>query len=176
MSENALLASRIAELERQLSSANSRIAELERDEPNHDDIVALRKALTNAGIAGPESDEELAWKWLSYVRRIIRSVSEWEFVPAAERKALTAQVEALRNAASHILVQKRPDARRKAFAILTAVIKLTPQQCLNEIKAQAVRDFVYWGTVNLDPEFAEFEDCAETFVGLGCPSIPREVL
>lgn len=130
MSENALLASRIAELERQLSTA------LE-DARQQRDMKARARV---------------------------------------ERDALAAKLESLQTAAEHILVQKRPEARRKAFAILTAVVKSTSRQCLAEIKAQAVRDFVYWGTVNLDPEFAEFKDCAETFVGLGCPNLPREVL
>lgn len=39
------------------------------------------------------------------------------------------------------------------------------------LAADAVRDFVKWGTVEMDPEFAEFKDCAEEFARLGCPSI-----
>lgn len=33
-----------------------------------------------------------------------------------------------------------------------------------EIKAQAVRDFIQWGIQKVDPEFAEFADCAEHYI------------
>lgn len=86
------LAKRIVEMDKLLSSAHSRIAELERDEPIHEDIATLRKALCKAGIAAPESDEELGIRWLSHVRHLIRSVSQWGFVSASERDALAAKL------------------------------------------------------------------------------------
>lgn len=88
----------------------------------------------------------------------------------AERDALLAQNHVLITSAKFILDVKLPSSKRKAYAALADAVNKTPQQHLAEIRANAVRDFVYWGTVTLDPEFAEFKDCAETFASLGCPN------
>lgn len=150
------LAKRIVELDKLLSSANSRIAELGRDEPNHDDIVALRKALGKAAIAAPESDEELGIRWLSHVRHLIRSVSKWGFVAASERDALAAQLEALRSAIEPFATGGVCSAiDREDYSIMRERIKdwhgviefkkaqdaynSTPQQCLRDVQAEARR-------------------------------------
>lgn len=51
-----------------------RIVELEGQEPTVDDVAALRRALVKQGESVPESIEECGVKWLSLVRRLVRSV------------------------------------------------------------------------------------------------------
>lgn len=68
-------ASRPQALEKELQSCKERLEDLLRFEPNANDVEKLRVALSYAGIAAPESQEELANLWLSNVRSLIRSVS-----------------------------------------------------------------------------------------------------
>jgi hypothetical protein len=98
---------------------------------------------------------------------------------------LQAQIEVLRQK-GRLLVEQAERAldfdignyhalKGSAYALDNA-IDTTASICLAQVKADAVRDFVYWGKLNVDPEFCEFEDCAETFIESGCPSIRREAL
>jgi len=128
VSENAILANRIAELERQLSTAQE-------DARQQRDMKAKARE---------------------------------------QRDAANAQLTKLRNAAIGVLEIKEPKARRKAFAILSVLVKSTSAVCLKQVKAEVVRDFIYWGQREVDPEFCEFIDCSEEFIRLGLPSLPRE--
>lgn len=47
---------------------------------------------------------------------------------------------------------------------IDGVMKESPNQHLRQIQADAVRDFILWGTLKMDPEFAEFKDSAETYI------------
>lgn len=142
-----LIAERDA-LAKEVDAANDRIGELARDEPNNDDIIALRMALGKAGISAPESDEELAIRWISYVRHLIRSVSKWGFVAASERDALAAQIEAMREMANrankHLTKGYGPQVFNALYCnlALSALAELdafTPQQCLRDVQAEAGR-------------------------------------
>lgn len=72
---SAAAAAKIQLAEKEAESAKDRLDGLLSFEPNANDVEKLRVALSYAGIAAPESQEELAHRWLSYVRALMRSVS-----------------------------------------------------------------------------------------------------
>jgi len=55
-----------------------------------------------------------------------------------QRDAAAAQLNKIRAAATNVLEIKNPQARRRAFAILSSVVKSTPAESLAEVRAEAV--------------------------------------
>lgn len=56
-----------------------------------------------------------------------------------ENAELRAQIELLRGASINILSTKNAETRRRCYIALSAAVKQTPVQCLNEIQAAAGR-------------------------------------
>lgn len=90
-----------------------------------------------------------------------------------ERDALAAQVGTLRSALDSVVNYKFGETYAHMLPAKKA-LESTPAACLAQVRAEAVRDFIYWGQREVDPEFCEFIDCSEEFIRLGLPSLPRE--
>lgn len=98
-------------------------------------------------------------------------VSRQELI--AQNAELVAQVEALKHKGRRLVKQAERaldfdignyHALKGSAYALDDAIDATPTQHLRDIQAEAVRDFILWGTLRVDPEFAEFKDCAEVFI------------
>lgn len=66
-----------------------------------------------------------------------------------------------------MLHQRGEDPKLLFIALATHVATMYVHQSntdTHETKAQAVRDFIQWGIQKVDPEFAEFKDCAEHYI------------
>lgn len=90
-----------------------------------------------------------------------------------ERDQLMAQVELLKITGKALVSQAERamdfdignyNALKKCVNDFDGAAETASQQCLAEVKAQAVRDFIQWGIQKVDPEFAEFADCAEHYI------------
>ncbi|CAI3795687.1 DUF550 domain-containing protein [Rheinheimera sp. MM224] len=83
--------------------------------------------------------------------------------------ALAAQAEVMRGAMTNAVnvIDLIPEGQAAAVYQMEAVLRSSPEQDLAahdaQVSAKAVSEFISWATVNVDPEFAEWQDFADKY-------------